>query len=122
MKNFQQCGPSSPELGSPPRTFIVRSKADQNILNIALDMGYDPDDNNRFRMARIRDEAEQKYVYETAMDANSNLERYGLPNQRVYIVSKDNIIKLLQGRRAPHEIDEGKLLRALGVLPPIARR
>ncbi|KAF8533364.1 interferon-inducible GTPase-domain-containing protein [Trichophaea hybrida] len=117
LKNFQQYGPRNPETGGPPRAFIVRSKADQNINNIALDMGYDPDSNNRAVMAHIREAAQKQYIEETERDSRSNLERYGIPHQWVYIVSKDNIIKLLQGRRAPKEIDEGKLLRDLGLLP-----
>jgi len=79
-------------------------------------MGYDSDDDVRNR-ERIRANARNKYIDETRSSVRSNLQSYGLPDQRVYLISKSNIFKLVKGQSAPTQIDETDLLTNLGLLP-----
>jgi len=111
LQKYRQYGP-----GNPPRSFLVRPKADAYIRDIASDMGYDSDDDVRNR-ERIRANARDKYIDETRSSVRSNLRSYGLPDQRVYLISKSNISKLVNGQSAPTQIDETDLLTNLGLLP-----
>ncbi|KAF8243438.1 hypothetical protein K440DRAFT_511307, partial [Wilcoxina mikolae CBS 423.85] len=108
LKKYQQYGP-----GNPPRAFIVRSKSDQHIMNIAIDMGYESDDDDLGRRSTLYADARSEYINMTKRDLKSNLERYGLPQQRVYMVSKGVIVKLMLGKTPANQIDEKDLLTDL---------
>ena len=97
-------------------TYIVRSKADQHIRNVMQDMGYDSDedeDEDPGRRARLYRAAHSKYIEETRESARANLEHANLPEQRVYIVSKDNMLNIVRGRRPNKAIDELELVTDL---------
>ncbi|KAI5984952.1 interferon-inducible GTPase-domain-containing protein [Pisolithus albus] len=90
-------------------TYIVRSKADQHIRNLMRDMGYDSDEDDEDdpgRRARLLTAARKKYIEETRKSVKTNLENAGLPDQRVYIVSNDNVFGMVKGNAPKRAIDE----------------
>lgn len=95
-------------------TFIVRSKSDQFIRNMRRDSGYetDPDDHStRFSTPFIQAEekARNKFVNETTRDLKKNLEAASLRPQRVYLVSRSILMKVVKGESTRHAIDEHDL-------------
>ncbi|KAI6097565.1 interferon-inducible GTPase-domain-containing protein [Pisolithus sp. B1] len=97
-------------------TYIVRSKADQHIRNLMRDMGYDSeqdDEDDLGRRARLLTAARKQYIEETRKSVKTNLENAGLPDQRVYIVSNDNVLGMARGNTPRRAIDELALLTDL---------
>ncbi|KAI6115187.1 interferon-inducible GTPase-domain-containing protein [Pisolithus croceorrhizus] len=97
-------------------TYIVRSKADQHIRNLMRDMGYDSeqdDEDDPGRRARLLTAARKQYIEETRKSVKTNLENAGLPDQRVYIVSNDNVLGMARGNTPRRAIDELALLTDL---------
>ena len=97
-------------------TYIVRSKADQHIRNVMRDMGYDSDedeDDDPGRRARLYKTARKKYIEETRKNVRANLEDSNLPEQRVYIVSNDNMLNIVKGKSPKKAIDELELVTDL---------
>ncbi|KAI6040380.1 interferon-inducible GTPase-domain-containing protein [Pisolithus marmoratus] len=95
-------------------TFIVRSKSDQHISNLMMDMGYDPDEEDTDRQAQFRKVARNQYISGTRQNVENNLAEANLPDQRVYIVSKRTLLAAVkdQGPRGT-VIDEIELLTNL---------
>jgi chemotaxis protein histidine kinase CheA len=105
-------------------TYIVRSKSNQHIQNMVQDM-YDSDsddevgnrDKSRDKFAMARD----KYITETRRSVEVNLDTAKLPQQRVYIVSKDNLLSFVKRKMPKEPIDELELLKDL-LSDALARR
>ncbi|PCH37658.1 nucleoside triphosphate hydrolase protein, partial [Wolfiporia cocos MD-104 SS10] len=93
--------------------YIVRSKSNQHIRNILADMGYESDEEDRTLKRTLIREAREKYVTETRASVARNLEEAGLPQQRVYIVAKDTMAKIVREEPAKDFLDELELLRDL---------
>ncbi|KAI6045815.1 interferon-inducible GTPase-domain-containing protein [Pisolithus marmoratus] len=95
-------------------TYIVRSKADQNIRNIMRDMGYNSDDDedeDRGRRNRLYKVARKQYIEKTRESVRANLEDANLPNQEVYLVSNDTMLSCVTTQTPPKKvIDEIELL------------
>ncbi|KAI6119545.1 interferon-inducible GTPase-domain-containing protein [Pisolithus croceorrhizus] len=97
-------------------TYMVRSKADQHIRNLMRDMGYDSeqdDEDDPGRRARLLTAARKQYIEETRKSVKTNMENAGLPDQRVYIVSNDNVLGMVKGNTPRRAIDEVALLTDL---------
>ncbi|KAI6146153.1 interferon-inducible GTPase-domain-containing protein [Pisolithus tinctorius] len=97
-------------------TYIVRSKADQHIRNLMRDMGYDSeedDEDDPGRRNRLYTAARRQFIEETRKSVKTNLENAGLPDQRVYIVSNDNLLGMVRGNAPKRAIDELTLLTNL---------
>ncbi|KAI6098450.1 interferon-inducible GTPase-domain-containing protein [Pisolithus sp. B1] len=93
--------------------FIVRSKADQHIRNVMKEMGYNSDNENSDPGSRERlyQEARQHFIEETRKNVKSNLENANLMGRRVYIVSNDMLLSIINGDAPRKAIDEMELLR-----------
>ncbi|KIK37189.1 hypothetical protein CY34DRAFT_810581 [Suillus luteus UH-Slu-Lm8-n1] len=97
--------------------FIVRSKSDQHIINMARDKmprGFDPcdsdiDDETRDRFKQTRAEERRSFIDETRKNVQSNLERNKLSPQKVYIVCKDAMLAVWNNSRSSKAIDEAEL-------------
>jgi len=96
-------------------TYIVRSKADQHILNIIQDMPDedDEDDDDETRNKRLYPIARRHFIELTRQTVKDNLESANLPDQRVYIVSKDTMTAVVRDKRPKQVIDEIQLLNDL---------
>ncbi|KAG2135730.1 interferon-inducible GTPase-domain-containing protein [Suillus bovinus] len=103
-------------------TYIVRSKADQHILNIMNDMGYDSDDDDSGKKKKkLYQTARQEFIEQTRQSVKDNLENADMPDQRVYIVSNKTMIDVMSnttifgllGRKQAKAIDETELLNDL---------
>ncbi|KAI6034698.1 interferon-inducible GTPase-domain-containing protein [Pisolithus microcarpus] len=101
-------------------TYIMRSKADQHIDNLMKDMECDSDqddEDDQGRHDRLFTDARKQFIDETRKSVKTNLEKAGLPDQRVFIVSKDTIQTLLSPATAQRlqrkVIDEIKLFTRL---------
>ncbi|KAI6040375.1 interferon-inducible GTPase-domain-containing protein [Pisolithus marmoratus] len=97
-------------------TYIVRSKADQHIRNLMRDAGYDSeedDEDDPGRRTRLYTAARKRYIEETRKSVKINLENAGLPDQRVYIVSNDNLLSMVKGNAPKRAVDELTLLTDL---------
>ncbi|TFY57757.1 hypothetical protein EVJ58_g6837 [Rhodofomes roseus] len=93
--------------------YIVRSKALQHIRNLANDMpdtDTDEDEDEDDGGAGARGRAREYYIQETRASVAQNLDAADLPEQRIYLVDKDSLAKVVKGRLANDEIDETKLL------------
>ncbi|EED78938.1 predicted protein [Postia placenta Mad-698-R] len=89
-------------------SYIVRSKSAQQIRNVLNDMPCDEDAGEN-KDAR-KDKAIQQYVAETRRSVAQNLEKAGLPQQRVYIVDKETLVKIANGGGLSTGIDEWELI------------
>jgi GTPase SAR1 family protein len=89
--------------------YIVRSKSNQHITNLMVDNGYDSDDED----GELREEAREQFIRETRATVEVNLKDADLPPQRVYIVSKDDLLRLVTGKRVKNLIDEKELCEDL---------
>lgn len=96
--------------------FIVRSKSDQHIINMAHDKmprGFDPsdpvDDETRDRFQQIKVEERRRFIDETRQNVQTNLERNKLSPQEVYIVCKDAILAIWNNSGSLKAIDETEL-------------
>ncbi|KAG0702106.1 interferon-inducible GTPase-domain-containing protein, partial [Suillus ampliporus] len=80
--------------------FIVRSKSDQHIHNMACDRmprGFDlcdsdMDDETRCRFLQMKSEGRRKFIEETCQNVQMNLESKNLSPKKVYIVCKDAVL------------------------------
>ncbi|PCH37662.1 nucleoside triphosphate hydrolase protein [Wolfiporia cocos MD-104 SS10] len=94
--------------------YIVRSKSNQHISNILSDMGYDNGEEHRTLRRTRKKDARDKYITETRASVAHNLEEAGLPLQRVYVVSKETLLKIVkQGHARDEVLDELELLTDL---------
>ncbi|KAL4081336.1 P-loop containing nucleoside triphosphate hydrolase protein [Scleroderma yunnanense] len=95
-------------------SFIVRSKADLQILNIINEEESDDEEENGHD-ARCRQQqsetAKTKLVEKTQTSVKDNLEEAQLPDQRVYIISANNLRTLVENKRPQKVIHEIELLR-----------
>ncbi|KZT69875.1 hypothetical protein DAEQUDRAFT_690311 [Daedalea quercina L-15889] len=93
-------------------TYIVRSKALQHVWNVFNDMN---DDRITVTDATdpLRQRAQETYIRSTRQTVRQNLEKAGLPAQRVYIVDKDILRPIIKGRGAniDNYFDEWDLLQ-----------
>ncbi|KAG2069326.1 hypothetical protein BDR04DRAFT_1101862 [Suillus decipiens] len=96
-------------------TYIVRSKADQHILNIMENnMGDDSDgDESEDQRKKFYQDARQQFIQETRQSVKDNLESANMPDQRVYIVSYRTMLGVMKERRPDKVIDEIELLNDL---------
>jgi len=104
-------------------TYIVRSKSNQHIENMVQDM-YESDDedgNEDDDRAALYAMARDKYIKETRRSVRINLKAANLPQQKVYIVSKDTLLNLIKRRVPKDTIDELELLKDL-LSDALARR
>lgn len=92
--------------------YIVRSKSNQNIRNVALDMGYDSDEDDDDDLAILQG-ARSRYIEDTRQSVMRNLDGAKLPAQRVYIVCKDALQGVVQGKGTSQLIDEAELVQDL---------
>ncbi|KDQ50086.1 hypothetical protein JAAARDRAFT_711288 [Jaapia argillacea MUCL 33604] len=79
-------------------SYIVRSKANQHVLNIMNDMGYDFMTDDGTQRAQLLPAARARFIAETRQSVKANLEKAGLSPKRVYIVSKDAMVPVIQGK------------------------
>ncbi|KAG2122231.1 interferon-inducible GTPase-domain-containing protein [Suillus clintonianus] len=95
-------------------TYIVRSKADQHILNITKEMEYDSDDDEGGDQKKKLDKtARQQFIQQTRQSVKDNLADANMPDQRVYIVSNETMCKVVKEKRPKDVIDELELLNDL---------
>ncbi|PCH37663.1 nucleoside triphosphate hydrolase protein [Wolfiporia cocos MD-104 SS10] len=92
--------------------YIVRSKSNQHIKNILYDMGYDSDRDETTGHA-LAQAARRRYIAETRASVARNLREAQLPQQRVYVVSKDTLVRIIRDGSANDPLDELELLRDL---------
>jgi GTP-binding protein EngB required for normal cell division len=98
--------------------FIVRSKSDQHINNMACDRmppGFEPcdpdiDDETRCQLLQIKSEERIRFIDETRQNVQMNLESKNLVPQKVYIVCKDAMLAVWNNSDSPRAIDEAELL------------
>ncbi|KAG9317847.1 P-loop containing nucleoside triphosphate hydrolase protein [Chiua virens] len=82
-------------------TYIVRSKADQHIRNLMVDMGYDDegeDEEDVERRNELYEAARKQFIKETRESVRTNLEESNLPGQRVYIVSNTVMLTVVSNK------------------------
>ncbi|KAG2068651.1 P-loop containing nucleoside triphosphate hydrolase protein, partial [Suillus decipiens] len=92
-------------------TYIVRSKADQHISNIMTDRGYNSnDDENEGQKKRLYEAARQHFIQQTRQSVKDNLENADIPDQRVYIISKQTMTDVVKRKGAKNIIEEIELL------------
>ncbi|KDQ53381.1 hypothetical protein JAAARDRAFT_434156 [Jaapia argillacea MUCL 33604] len=84
-------------------SYIVRSKANQHVLNVMNDMGYDFMTDDGSQRAEMLPAARARFIAETRQSVKANLEKAGLPPKMVYIVSKDAMVAVIK--------PEGKAIR-----------
>ncbi|KAG1882367.1 interferon-inducible GTPase-domain-containing protein [Suillus subluteus] len=95
--------------------FIVRSKSDQHINNMALGKmprGFDPcsaDDETRARFQQIKTETRREFVNKTYQNVQTNLESNNISPKGVYIVCQDAVHAMWNNVPSPMAIDEGQL-------------
>ena len=97
-------------------TYIVRSKADQHIRNVMMDMGYDSegdDEEDVERRNKLYQVARKQFIEETRRSVRANLEDANLPDQRVYIVSNTTMLSIVLNKVPEKTIDEVDLLNDL---------
>ncbi|KAL4076408.1 interferon-inducible GTPase-domain-containing protein [Scleroderma citrinum] len=95
-------------------SFIVRSKADLQILNIINEEESDDEEENGHDARRRQQQSETaktKLVEKTQTSVKDNLEEAQLPDQRVYIISANNLRTLVENKRPQKVIHEIELLR-----------
>ena len=100
-------------------SFIIRSKADQHISNLMNDLSddEDEDDDDDAQPDKPRSpvdkgtRARQIFISDTRESVAQNLAQAGLSPQDVYIVSNQNIYRLMSGADSSDMIDEKNLLR-----------
>ncbi|KAG1846240.1 interferon-inducible GTPase-domain-containing protein [Suillus subalutaceus] len=100
--------------------FIVRSKSDQHINNMAftacdkMPQGFDPSDiddkltHDRFR--QIKSEEQRRFIDKTRQNVQTNLESNNLSPQKVYIVCKDAMLTMWSNSLSSKAIDEAETL------------
>ncbi|THH14426.1 hypothetical protein EW146_g5911 [Bondarzewia mesenterica] len=93
-------------------SYIVRSKSNQHIQNMKTDMGYDEEEHEESRR-EISVKARTSFIAETRQSVERNLRDAKLPQQKVYIVSKDALLMVVNERKPKEPIDELELLHDL---------
>ncbi|KAG0695006.1 interferon-inducible GTPase-domain-containing protein [Suillus ampliporus] len=104
------------------QAFIVRSKSDQHINNMACDKmprDFDPcdpdmDNEARSRYLQMKSEARKGFIDETRQNVQMNLESGNLSPKKVYIVCKDAVLAVRSDSRSSTAIDEAELLTDVG--------
>jgi hypothetical protein len=94
-------------------TYIVRSKSNQHIRNLMADAGYDsddddPDDSSQARRLEFYNSARENFISETQRTVRECLRDANLPQQRVYIVSKEglrSIVRNANPKNVIHDIE-----------------
>jgi predicted GTPase len=95
-------------------TYIVRSKADQHIRNVMIEMGYDSEgDAGSERRDELHRAARWQFIEETRNTVKANLADASLPDQRVYIISNTTLLDLINKKMPKKMIDEVELLNDL---------
>ena len=97
-------------------TYIVRSKSDQHIRNIMIEMGYDSegdDEEDVERRNQLYKAARKQFIEETRKSVRANLEDANLSDQRVYIVSNTTMLSIVLNKMPKKTIDEVELLNDL---------
>ena len=98
-------------------TYIVRSKALQHIRNVAADTpandGGSSEDESEGTSPLALERARKTYIQETRANIEGNLKAAELPQQRVYLVDKDVLVRVVKGKRPKDVIDEEAFLQAL---------
>jgi chemotaxis protein histidine kinase CheA len=97
-------------------TYIVRSKADQHIRNVMMDMGYDSEGDEEEdveRRNKLYKAARKQFIEKTRKSVKANLEDANLPDQRVYIVSNATMLTIVMHKTPKKTIDEVELLNDL---------
>ena len=96
-------------------TYIVRSKADQHIQNIMTDMGDDSDGDVEGvkHGEKPYGEARKEFIEETRKSVEENLKEANIPDQRVYIVSSDQLWRIARSKMPKKAIDEVNLISDL---------
>ncbi|KAG2032636.1 interferon-inducible GTPase-domain-containing protein [Suillus americanus] len=95
--------------------FIVRSKSDQHINNMASDKmprgfnRWNADDEIHSRFQQIRFETQRKFIDETYQNLRTNLESNNIFHKKVYIVCKDAVHAIWNNLPSPMAIDEEEL-------------
>ncbi|KAG1719735.1 interferon-inducible GTPase-domain-containing protein [Suillus paluster] len=96
--------------------FIVRSKSDQHINNMAYDrmpIGFDPydmDEETHRHFMQMKSEERKRFINETRRNVQTNLESKNLSPKKVYIVCKDAVLAKSSNSRSSKTIDEAELL------------
>ncbi|KAF8551241.1 P-loop containing nucleoside triphosphate hydrolase protein [Imleria badia] len=95
-------------------TYIVRSKADQHIRNLMMEMGYDSeaDEGPKYRDELFK-AARLQFIEETRNTVKANLMDANLPDQQVYVVSNTTLLDLVRKKMPKKTIDEVELLNDL---------
>ncbi|CCM05139.1 uncharacterized protein FIBRA_07347 [Fibroporia radiculosa] len=83
-------------------TYIVRTKSKQHITNLTRDLVREDGEDE----ARLRARARTEYINKTKENVAENLESVNLPQQRVYMIDKDNIVETVCGKEPDDYIDE----------------
>ena len=97
-------------------TYIVRSKADQHIRNVVVDMGYGSegdDEDDVGRRNKFYEAARTQFIESTRKSVKANLVDANLPDQRVYIVSNTTMLSIVMNKMPKKTIDEVDLLNDL---------
>ena len=95
-------------------TYIVRSKADQHIRNLMIEMGYDSEaDAGSERRDKLYRAARWQFIEQTRNTVKANLVDTNLPDQRVYIVSNKTLLDLINKKMPKTIFDEVELLNDL---------
>lgn len=96
-------------------TYIVRSKASQHIRNAAADSAADDsegsEDESEDASGLTLERARETYIRETRANIEENLKTAELPQQRVYLVDKDILVRVVKGKPVKGAIDELALLQ-----------
>ncbi|KAG1839526.1 P-loop containing nucleoside triphosphate hydrolase protein [Suillus subluteus] len=107
---------SACQQSSTVEAFIIRSKSDQHINNMANNRmpGFDPcdldtDDETHSCFLQIKSEEWRSFINKTNENVRKNLEDKSLSPQRVYIVCKDAMLAKLKNAHSSKTIDEGEL-------------
>jgi GTP-binding protein EngB required for normal cell division len=88
--------------------FIVRSKSDQHITNVARnELDYDSDEDQDHKA--IKEQARRTFIEQTRQSFASIIAKENLPSQRTYIISASTMCSYINGKQKSM-IDEGDLI------------
>jgi hypothetical protein len=108
---LENCG----RFGIP--SYIVRSKSDIHVNNLVKALpDYDSDDDEHdYSSPVLGQKARDQYIEKTRWNVHDNLEKAGLPQQRVYLVSRDTLLATRMEKPPEKNIllDEHELLKDL---------
>ena len=95
-------------------SFIVRSKADVHIHNIIMAKQSDDEEEDEYDPRRLQQQygaAKTQLVKQTQASVKLNLKQTELSDQRVYIISANNLRMLVKNKKPRKVIDEIELIR-----------